>query len=499
MEFVVLGVLLFVAAVIAVDTVRQRRMRARASTSGRPRRSAGRARAFPAALATALAREANVDVYRVIGDTLEVAGLRPDCRTERRSGSRLRWGNDYAMIARADRELHYRLEVWEAELLPRMDGTRTVGDLIVERMDTGVSSTPRASPISSWPCTGRFPRCAPIPTDELVADRLDASSPGRKKLKRFGKTLSIEWKGRSARPVLLPEPAPTVLLVARRRGVGPRRARRAGCLRRRDPSGDFSLNHRSAPSKERSRGLAFFLTFMHELGHSVVIALRPQGEERRLPDHFGAPAFFVEADSLMLDRRQRIVQASRAVHGARDRGIASLVIFAFPEGRATSSTSSRSSTTSFAMNLVPLLELDGYWILSDLIQVLISAPAPSSSSSTTSGTRPERASACPAGVGPRRVRHRRIAFDLLVLDRVLLLEDRSSAWWSSGTEVSGRGSLLSSPPSSRAGRAGPLEPREGDLAPDPGVGPLAPVQARDVVARGSRGADRRAACVRRPA
>ena len=36
-------------------------------------------------------------------------------------------------------------------------------------------------------------------------------------------------------------------------------------------SGDFSLNHRSAPVEGAILlGLAFFLTFMHELGHSVV-------------------------------------------------------------------------------------------------------------------------------------------------------------------------------------------------------------------------------------
>ena len=50
----------------------------------------------------------------------------------------------------------------------------------------------------------------------------------------------------------------------------------------------------------------------------------------------------------MLDRRQRIVQASAGPFMELViAGIASLVIFAFPEVRSrTSSTSSRSSTTS---------------------------------------------------------------------------------------------------------------------------------------------------------
>ena len=92
MEFVVLGVLLFVGAVIAVDAVASDGCAPRArSTSGRPRRAAGRARPGDASRGRghALAREqaTPVDVYRLIGDTLEVAGLRPACRTERRSGS----------------------------------------------------------------------------------------------------------------------------------------------------------------------------------------------------------------------------------------------------------------------------------------------------------------------------------------------------------------------------------------------------------------------------
>ena len=134
MEFVVLGVLLFVAAVIAVDTVRQRRIRAaraidlRGALAGRLAEpgTAILRRPWPRARARAATP---VDVYRVIGDTLEVAGLQPRLQDGAEVRIfRLRWGNDYAMIARADRELHYRLEVWEAELLPRMDGTRTVGD-----------------------------------------------------------------------------------------------------------------------------------------------------------------------------------------------------------------------------------------------------------------------------------------------------------------------------------------------------------------------------------
>ena len=76
------------------------------------------------------------NVYVRLAESLEIADQRPRMRDGCEVKIfRLRWGNDYAMLARDDRELHYRLEVWEAELLPKMDGSRTVGELVVERME----------------------------------------------------------------------------------------------------------------------------------------------------------------------------------------------------------------------------------------------------------------------------------------------------------------------------------------------------------------------------
>lgn len=144
MTQVVLVVLVFVAVVIAVDAVRQRKIRATRAIDLQGLVAARLAEPGPGvlseALASALTREPPVrtDLYVNLADSLEIANLHPrlqdGCEVKI---FRLRWGNDYAMLARDDRELHYRLEVWEAELLPKMDGTRTVGDLVVERMEAG--------------------------------------------------------------------------------------------------------------------------------------------------------------------------------------------------------------------------------------------------------------------------------------------------------------------------------------------------------------------------
>ncbi len=381
---IVLVVLLFVVVVIAVDSVRQRRIRAARAIDLRGLVAARLVEPGPAvftgALASALTREPPVraDLYVNLTEALEVANLRP--RLQEGAEVKiflLRWGNDFAMLARDDRELHYRLEVWEAELLPKMDGTRTVGDLVVERMEAGGGLD--AEPVTDLVVAlygGGFLDPAPIATNELIADRLDPSSPGRKKLKRFGKTLSIEWKGADRlvrfcyRNLLRPFFWWPVALVSGLVAL-------AGLAAFIDvaSSGRFSLGEGSAPTEAAILlALAFFLTFMHELGHSVVIShYGRKVKSAGFLIYFGSPAFFVEAtDALMLERRQRILQASAGPFTELViAGVAALAIFAFPDGPAADLLYKFALLNYIVifLNLVPLLELDGYWILSDLIQV----------------------------------------------------------------------------------------------------------------------------------
>src|SRR5215207_10995191 len=142
MPTVILLVLFAVGLIIAVDSLRQRRIRATRAIDLRGLVTARLADPAAPILATALERglaqrtAAPSNVYSRLTDSLEIADQRPRMRDGCEVKIfRLRWGNDYAMLARDDRELHYRLEVWEAEMLPKMDGTRTVGDLVVERME----------------------------------------------------------------------------------------------------------------------------------------------------------------------------------------------------------------------------------------------------------------------------------------------------------------------------------------------------------------------------
>ena len=335
MTSIVLVVLVFIAIVIAVDAraaADGSGPRARSTSGGwSPRVSRSRRPAvLTAALASALTREPPVraDLYVSLTESLEVANLRPRMRDGCEVKIfRLRWGNDYAMLARDDRELHYRLEVWEAELLPKMDGTRTVGELVVERMEAGGGLD--AEPVTdlvAGPVRGRLPRSRPHP--DRRADRRPARSlvPGPEEAEALRQDPLDRLEGRgSARPLLLSEPPAALLLVARRvwslaSSPSPGWSRSSMSL----PRGRFSTRARDSAPAEAAilLALAFFLTFMHELGHAVVISRYDRKvKSAGFMIYFGAPAFFVEAtDSLMLDRRQRILQVvRRTVHGADHR------------------------------------------------------------------------------------------------------------------------------------------------------------------------------------
>jgi putative peptide zinc metalloprotease protein len=381
---IVLAVLVIVALVIAVDSVRQRRFRATRTIDLRGLVSARLAQPPGSTLSEGLARAlaapptVAADVYESLTHALEVAELRPRLRDgcEVRVFE-LRWGNDYAMLARDDREMHYRLEVWEAELLQKMDGTRTVGELVVERMEGGGGLD--AEPVTDLVISlyaGGFLDPAPIATDALIADRLDPSSPARKKLKRFGRTLTIDWKGAdrlvrfSYRYVLRPFFWwPITVISGLLAIVGLVAFLKIAAER------EFSLGGR-APAVEAAilLALAFFLTFMHELGHSVVISRYDRKvKSAGFMIYFGSPSFFVEAtDSLMLERRQRILQSSAGPFTELViAGAAGLGLYLFPQG-PLADLLYRFALLNYLvifLNLIPLLELDGYWILTDVIQV----------------------------------------------------------------------------------------------------------------------------------
>ena len=394
MRYVVLAAIVIAAAVIGADALRQRARR-----RGRPRLD----RALAAHLS---APTGGPDVAALVADRI----AHPVERAERHEGEeeegiggvwddlvdaielgsfrpkladgaeikvfRLRWGNDYAMVASADHTEHFRIEAWESEIVRKMDGTRTVDDLIVEHLqDEGDLDATVVVSLVDLLWTGGVLQDRPLDVTEALAVGLDPTSRGRRRLREFTKTLKLGWQGaerftygiyRGGLHWAFHRVGAWILVAVAVLGL----AAFIAVFN----SDRFSLDLRTAPAEAAILlTLGFVLTFAHELGHALVLV----HHRRRVLGagffiFFGSPAFYVDAsDVLMLDARYRIQQALAGPFAELIlAGLASLLLFVYPD-IAFGPLLYRFALINYFVifeNVIPLLELDGYWILSDLIE-----------------------------------------------------------------------------------------------------------------------------------
>ncbi len=120
--------------------------------------------------------------------------------------------------------------------------------------------------------------------------------------------------------------------------------------------------------------LQLFHIFLHELGHgSVLVHYGRKVKAAGFFIFFGAPAFYIESsDGLMLERRKRIIQsAAGPFAGLLVAGATSIYVYLVPAG-AISALLYKFTVLAYLavfMNSLPMLELDGYWILADALQI----------------------------------------------------------------------------------------------------------------------------------
>jgi CRP-like cAMP-binding protein/Zn-dependent protease len=381
---IVLTIVVLAASVIAVDAIRQRARRRRALSV--PALVSDRLSALPrdanrswADLGLSRAtRPANGQLWERLETEADHSLFRPKLADGVEIEIfRLRWSQDFAMVANPDHAAHFKLEVWEAELLPLMNGTKTSAELVVDRLnESGALDIYAVTGLVDALYHSGFLDPRPLEVDDIIRDRLDPASPMRRKVRRFAKTLSIEWSGadrfvtwcyrHGIRWAFAPAVAALGLIVAI-----------AGFLSFASVQswGRFSLGHET-PARDSAilLGLAFVLTFAHEFGHAVVLThygRRIKGAGFMI--YFGSPAFFVDAsDGLLLGRWSRIVEAAAGPYSELVlAGAAAVVLWAFPDIGIAPLLYKFIVLNYFVifLNLIPLLELDGYWILTDLIEV----------------------------------------------------------------------------------------------------------------------------------
>jgi putative peptide zinc metalloprotease protein len=290
---------------------------------------------------------------------------------------RLRWGNDYAMIANPTDLIHYQLRPEDAELLELMDGTRTIKEIVIEAFqESGDLSLDTVADLVRQLRVGNFLTDRYVDVTDIVRRASDPVSAARTKAREFAKTLSIDWDGAHQlvewlyrhllRFFFIPAVVVVSVVVALL-GL----AAFVAVYR----SGRFELGGNSPAAQTLILlGMDYVLTFVHELGHAVVLV--HQGRKIKSAGfiiYFGSPAFFVESsDSLMLDRGKRIVQSAAGPFAELVvSALASIYLWAVPDSPAAPFLFTWAVINYFVifLNLVPLLELDGYFILADLIQV----------------------------------------------------------------------------------------------------------------------------------
>lgn len=324
------------------------------------------------------AAEDGEGVWGRLGALVDPAEYRPQLRDDIEiKVFRLKWGNDYAMIANPTDLLHYEIPVDDVEVLQMMDGTRTVKEIVVERFrESGDLELDDVVDLVKMLRTSNFLTDRYVDTTDIVRRAADPVSIGREKAREFVKTLQIEWKDAHRlvdwfyrhgvkyffRPaVAIPFGVIAVLGFVAFVAV--------------HESGQFRLGGQHlAIATLLLLVMDYVLTFIHELGHAVVLVhYGRKVKSAGFMIYFGSPAFFVESsDGLMLDRGQRIVQSFAGPFAELVvSGIAAIVLWTFPDIPFAQLLYTWALLNYFIvfLNLIPLLELDGYWILADVIQV----------------------------------------------------------------------------------------------------------------------------------
>ena len=281
------------------------------------------------------------------------------------------------MIANPRRLIHFQLEVWEAELAKRLEGELTVGELILEHLEgTGDLDAGAVTDLVTFLRREGFldPLTADVPA--ALAEALRPRPSVTDHVVAFAKTLRLDWLGADRhvrwwyRSLLHPLFSRIGVVVTAVIALGGFVAFLVV-----NAQGRYSIGESNAPLDSLILlALGFVLTYAHEIGHAIALVhYRRRIKSAGFMLYFGSPAFFVDAsDGLMLDRVPRIVESALGPYTEMIlAGIGSFLLLVFPDASFSPLLFTFCALNYFLIfeNLIPLLELDGYFILAEAIEV----------------------------------------------------------------------------------------------------------------------------------
>jgi putative peptide zinc metalloprotease protein len=315
------------------------------------------------------------DVYALVAERIDVTQWRPRLADGVEAIELpLSGGGSYFIVTNPVRSVHYRLTPDEAALLGLLDGCTTVGELLVNGLETnGELDAAHVVGLVKLLEVGHFLQEKPV---DVYAALDRALNPPRflSRVDRFARTLTIEWSG-----------AETMIRAGYRFffrpffSVAGAAVAVATTLLGLLAFADVMSTHHFHLSN-RHFGIAFvvlllldlFIIFIHEFGHAAVLVhygRRVRGAGFRI--YYGSPAFFIDsADALMLPTGRRIFQsAAGPIVELCGTSAASILLWLFPAGVFGKTLYQFIIINYFVLflNIVPMLELDGYWMLSDAL------------------------------------------------------------------------------------------------------------------------------------
>ena len=288
-----------------------------------------------------------------------------------------RWGGGYAIVRNPRGPVYLRLSAEDGRLMERFDGERTVRELVVEELqDTASLDVTSATELVAMLESAGFLARGWTETYDLVKNRIAPSrSRAAAAIRRFAKSQTVhfpkaremtEWGYRWGGRFLFPWYGQIVLfgllvggLVALWANVDGER---------------FSI---AGDSLATGFGLLFVFdllaTMIHEAGHALAIRRANRSVlAAGFQLYLGHPAFFIDsADILMSPTRDRIRNAwygpflSLVVAGS-----ASIIAYLLPDS-GFGLTMFRLAILTYLtalLNLIPFLELDGYWMMVDALE-----------------------------------------------------------------------------------------------------------------------------------
>jgi CRP-like cAMP-binding protein len=287
------------------------------------------------------------------------------------------WQGVHAVLHNPRERTYIRLSGVEAELIASLDGTRDVRDLTAGGLTDGGLQPDLIAELVAFLHRGGFLTAAWVDTYALLTER--TAPPSTRSIDRAWRrmrTMTIEFPGagrfvnavyQAGGRLLFTGLAQVVLLVILVSGV-------AAFVVESQTRTYTVLGRPTTATAATLFVLGLVALFFHELGHGLAIR---RAERRILGAGFQLyllnPVFFIDSsDMVMAGRKERAVNAiagpyAQAVVGS----VAALGAWASPNP-SLGHVLFRFAALTFVftlVNFVPFLELDGYWLLTDLLDV----------------------------------------------------------------------------------------------------------------------------------